>query len=150
MLGGAVGIIAGGFLAARSGSHERVIVAALGVSALCALVMALDFVPAWSVIALMAVLGMGVGLAGPSRDLLVRQTATAGFGKAAFGRVYGFVYSGLDLGFAVSPLVFGPLMDQGHYAAVLWGVAFLQTLAILTALSVGFRSRMAAAPAAAN
>ena len=46
----------------------------------------------------MAMLGLGVGVAGPSRDLLVRQAATAGFGKAAFGRVYGFVYSGLDSG----------------------------------------------------
>ena len=141
MLGGAAGIIAGGFLASRNGSHDRVIVMALTVSTLCALVLALGVIPAWSVLGVMAVLGLGVGLAGPSRDLLVRHTATAGFGKAAFGRVYGFVYSGLDLGFAVSPLVFGPLMDRHHYAAVLGGVALLQGLAIFTAMGVGSRSR---------
>jgi MFS family permease len=94
------------------------------------------------VLALMTAFGLGVGLAGPSRDLLVRQAATGGFGKEAFGRVYGFVYSGLDLGFAVSPLIFGPLMDHGHYTAMLAGVAALQVLAILSALSVGARSRM--------
>ena len=66
---------------------------ALAVSTLCALVLALGVIPAWSVLGVMAVLGLGVGLAGPSRDLLVRHAATAGFGKAAFGRVYGFVYS---------------------------------------------------------
>ena len=110
-------------------------------SAVCALIIALDVVPAWSVFGLMAVLGLGVGLAGPSRDLLVRQAATAGFGKAAFGRVYGFVYSGLDVGFAIAPLVFGPLMDHGHYSAVLGGVAVLQALAIISALSVGMHSR---------
>jgi MFS family permease len=142
MLGGAAGIVAGGFLASRSGSHDRVIIMALGLSAVCAVVMALGVIPPWSVLGVMAVLGLGVGLAGPSRDLLVRHTATAGFGKAAFGRVYGFVYSGLDLGFAVSPLVFGPLMDHGHYAAVLGGVALLQGLSILTAMGVGFRSRI--------
>jgi MFS family permease len=141
MLGGAAGIVAGGFLASRSGNHDRVIVMALGLSTLCALVMALGVIPSWSVLGVMAVLGLGVGLAGPSRDLLVRHAATAGFGKAAFGRVYGFVYSGLDLGFAVSPLVFGPLMDHGHYATVLGGVALLQGLSILTALGVGARSR---------
>src|SRR4051812_23321509 len=141
MLGGAAGIVAGGFLASRSGSHDRVIVMALGLSTLCALIMALGVIPSWSVLGVMAVLGLGVGLAGPSRDLLVRHAATAGFGKAAFGRVYGFVYSGLDLGFAVSPLVFGPLMDHGHYAAVLGGVALLQGVSILTALGVGARSR---------
>jgi MFS transporter, FSR family, fosmidomycin resistance protein len=141
LLGGAAGIVGGGFLAGRSGSHDRVIIGALGLSAVCALIIALDVVPAWSVVGLMAVLGLGVGLAGPSRDLLVRQAATAGFGKAAFGRVYGFVYSGLDVGFATAPLVFGPLMDHGHYSAVLGGVAVLQALAIISALSVGMHSR---------
>jgi MFS transporter, FSR family, fosmidomycin resistance protein len=142
MLGGAAGIIAGGVLASRSGSHDRVITGALSLSTLCALILALAIVPAWSVVALMAVLGFGVGSAGPSRDLLVRQTATAGFGKAAFGRVYGFVYSGLDVGFAIAPLVFGPLMDRGYFAAVLGGVALLQGLAIVSAVSVGMQSRV--------
>ena len=141
LLAGAVGIIGGGFLASR-GSHDRTITMALSLSAVCALIMALGVVPGWSVIGLMALLGFGVGLAGPSRDLLVRHAATAGFGKAAFGRVYGFVYSGLDLGFAVSPLFFGPLMDHGHYAAVLGGIALLQGLAILSAMSVGMKARM--------
>ena len=141
MLGGAAGIIIGGFLASRKGGHDRVIVIGLAASTLCALVLALGVIPAWSVLGVMAVLGLGVGLAGPSRDLLVRHAATAGFGKAAFGRVYGFVYSGLDVGFAISPLIFGPLMDGHHYGAVLGGVALLQGLAIFTALGVGSRSR---------
>jgi MFS family permease len=141
MLGGAAGVVVGGFLAAR-GAHDRVIVSALSVSALCALLMALGVVPGWSILALMTVFGLGVGMAGPSRDLLVRHAATGGFGKEAFGRVYGFVYSGLDLGFAVSPLIFGPLMDRGHHTAMLAGIAVLQLLAIVSALSVGVRSRM--------
>jgi MFS transporter, FSR family, fosmidomycin resistance protein len=141
LLGGAVGIVAGGVVAARGKSQDRVITAALSVSAMCALIIALDVLPGWTVIGLMAVLGMGVGVAGPSRDLLVRQAATAGFGRDAFGRVYGFVYSGLDVGFAIAPLVFGPLMDHGHYSAVLGGVALLQALAIISALSVGVRAR---------
>jgi hypothetical protein len=33
-------------------------------------------------------------------------------------------------------------MDHGHYAAVLGGVALLQGLSILTAMGVGFRSRI--------
>ena len=142
MLGGAAGILVGGVLASRGGSHDRVISGALSLSTACALILALSIVPAWSVVGLMAVLGFGVGVAGPSRDLLVRQAATAGFGKAAFGRVYGFVYSGLDVGFAIAPLIFGPLMDRGHFVAVLGGVALLQGLAIVSALSVGMQSRI--------
>jgi len=93
--------------------------------------------PAWSVPPAMGAMGFFSGIAGPSRDLLVRRAATSRFGQQAYGRVYGFVYSGLDLGLAVSPLIFGPLMDAGRFGAVLVGVALLQSAAILTALRVG-------------
>ena len=85
----------------------------------------------------MAGIGFCTGIAGPSRDLLVRKAATARFGKAAYGRVYGFVYSGLDLGLAIAPLIFGGLMDAGQFGKVLVGIAILQTLAIFSALRVG-------------
>ncbi|MDT3735423.1 MAG: MFS transporter [Denitratisoma sp.] len=137
LLGGAAGIVAGGVLAGRSGAHDRLIAAALGAAALMAVVIAGGVLPAWSVSLAMGAMGFCAGIAGPSRDLLVRHAATARFGQQAFGRVYGFVYSGLDLGLAVSPLVFGPLMDAGRFGAVLVGVALLQGAAILTALGVG-------------
>ena len=85
----------------------------------------------------MAGIGFFSGSAGPSRDLLVRRAATARFGKSAFGRIYGFVYSGLDLGLATAPLIFGGLMDAQAYSQVLIGIACLQFLAIFTALYVG-------------
>jgi hypothetical protein len=85
----------------------------------------------------MAGLGFGVGASGPSRDLLVRRVATSRFGGTSFGRVYGFVYSGLDTGLAVSPLVFGPLLDAGRFQYALAAVAGLQVLALLTAVRVG-------------
>jgi len=92
----------------------------------------------------MACIGFCTGIAGPSRDLLVRRAATSRFGQAAYGRVYGFVYSGLDLGLALAPLVFGGLMDRGRFAAVLMGVAALQGMAIVTAFRVGGVTRQAA------
>ena len=61
----------------------------------------------------------------------------ARFGKPAIGRIYGFVYSGLDLGLACAPLFFGGLMDQQAYGSVLIGIAIFQSLAIFTALRVG-------------
>jgi hypothetical protein len=100
-------------------------------------VIASGVLPAWSVLPAMGVMGFSAGIAGPSRDLLVRRAATARFGQQAFGRVYGFVYSGLDIGLAVAPLAFGPLMDAGRFGTVLVGVALLQGAAILTALGVG-------------
>jgi MFS family permease len=89
----------------------------------------------------MALMGFGVGLAGPSRDLLVRRSATGRFGKAAYGRVYGFVYSGLDLGLALSPIFFGMLLDAGRFSLAMAAVAALQVLALLSALRVGGTQR---------
>lgn len=136
LVGGAAGIVLGGFLA-QKGDHERLIAAALGLAALFALLLAAGILPGWSILPLMAGIGFCTGIAGPSRDLLVRRAATARFGQAAFGRVYGFVYSGLDLGLALAPLVFGGLMDARRFGEVLIGVAVLQTLAIFAALRVG-------------
>ncbi len=138
LLGGAAGIFVGGFLASGSAAHDRYIAAGLATAALVALAIAIG-VPSLSVAPLMAVGGFGSGLAGPSRDMLVRRAATAQFGERAFGRVYGFVYSGLDTGLAVAPLVFGPLMDAGQFAWIFGGVAMVQGLAIATALRVGRR-----------
>lgn len=137
LLGSAAGMVTGGFIAARRSDSDRVIACALGVAALMAVVLASGALFAWLVLPVMALMGFGVGVAGPNRDLLVRRAATAQFGKASYGRVYGFVYSGLDLGLALSPIVFGPLLDAGRFGAAMFGVAALQVLALLTALRVG-------------
>lgn len=141
MVGSAAGMITGGFLAARSADNDVLIARALAVSALVAVLIATGWVPGWTIVVLMAIMGFGVGIAGPNRDLLVRKAATARFGKASFGRVYGFVYSGLDAGMALAPVIFGRMMDAGQFQWVLSGVAVLQTLAILTALRVGVSAR---------
>lgn len=146
LLGSAAGVGAGGFFASHGERQDRLVAFALSAAALCSILLATAAVPAWTVVLLMAVMGFGVGFSGPSRDILVRRAATSAFGTGAFGRVYGFVYSGIDAGLALAPLVFGPLMDAGHPTHVLWGVAILQGLAICAALAVGFRSRSAASP----
>ena len=136
LLGGAGGIALGGFLA-RKGEHDRIIALMLGLAALLALLLATGWPPAWSIPFLMAGIGFLSGVAGPSRDLLVRRAALGRFGEGAYGRIYGFVYSGLDAGLALAPLLFGAFMDGGRAGAVLVGIALLQGLAIFTALGVG-------------
>lgn len=143
LLGSAAGMVAGGFVAVRVHAHERTVGAALVAAAVFAVVLASGLPAAWSVIPLMVGIGIGVGLAGPSRDLLVRRVATdslaGGNASPAFGRVYGFVYSGLDVGLALGPLAFGALLDAGGRDGVLPGVALLQMLAVLTVLAMGRR-----------
>ena len=141
LLGSALGMVVGGFVGARFDDSDFVIAPALAVSAATALLLASGLSPTTVILPLMGLIGFGVGVAGPSRDLLVRRAATAQFGAAAYGRVYGFVYSGLDIGLAISPLVFGPLLDAGSYGAPLIGVAVLQVAALLLALGVGSGTR---------
>ncbi len=144
LLGGAVGIAMGGFLAARTQAHERIVALLLVAAALMALVLATGAVPHAAVSPLMTLVGFCTGTATPSRDLLVRRAAMERFGQRSFGRIYGFVYSGLDVGLSVAPILFGGLMDRGKFAAVLCGVAVFQGLAVLAALRVG-RARAAGA-----
>jgi predicted MFS family arabinose efflux permease len=144
LLASAAGTAVGGFFASKGEHQDRLVAVALGCAAMCAVALASGALPPWSIVVMMGAMGFGVGFTGPSRDILVRRAATSTFGAAAYGRVYGFVYSGIDVGLALAPLAFGPLMDAGRYSHVLWGVALLQTLAILAALTVGSRSRIPA------
>ncbi|MDP2169400.1 MAG: MFS transporter [Rhodocyclaceae bacterium] len=144
LLGSAAGMVVGGFVAARVQTHDRTVGMALVGAALFATALATGLPPAWSVVPLMVGIGVGVGISGPSRDLLVRRIATnslaGGNASPAFGRVYGFVYSGLDVGMALGPLAFGALLDAGGMDGVLPGVALLQIMAVLTILAMGRRT----------
>jgi MFS transporter, FSR family, fosmidomycin resistance protein len=72
-------------------------------------------------------------LAGPSRDMLIKRAAPPG----ATGRVYGTVYSGLDLGFALAAPVFGALMDRQLPGAVFLGSALALLAGVGSASWVG-------------
>lgn len=133
MLASAVGMVWGGFLASRTTRHDRTIALSFAASGFFALLLAAGFVPPLLAVVLMGAIGFGAGVAGPSRDLLIRAAAP----KNATGRVYGVVYSGLDTGLAIGPLLFGALMDAGHPSWVFIGVGVFQCLAILTAVGVG-------------
>ncbi len=133
MLSSAVGMVLGGFVAAKAARHDRTIAMAFGVSGLCSLLIAAAFTPGWMAVLLMGAVGFGAGLAGPSRDLLIRAAAP----RNATGRVYGVVYSGLDTGLACGPLLFGVLMDGGQPALMFVLIGVFQAMAILTAVNVG-------------
>ncbi|HYD79390.1 MAG TPA: MFS transporter [Paucimonas sp.] len=133
MLASAAGMLWGGFLAAKTARHERTIAMAFTFAGLLALVIAAGVVPPLMAVVLMGAIGFGAGIAGPSRDLLIRAAAP----KNATGRVYGVVYSGLDVGLATGPLLFGAMMDAGRPAWIFVMIGLFQTLAVLTAFGIG-------------
>jgi MFS family permease len=136
MVFSAVGMIIGGFVAARSVHHERVIAVAFIVAAACAMALGAGLTPGMLVWVPIAVMGFASGVAGPSRDLLVRAAAP----RNATGRVYGVVYSGLDIGISIAPFFFGALMDAHHPGWVFVLVGVFQAAALVTAVGVGQRT----------
>lgn len=137
MLASAAGMLWGGFIAAKTTHHDRTITIAFSVAGALALLLASGWVSAALALVLMAAIGFGSGIAGPSRDLLIRAAAP----KNATGRVYGVVYSGLDLGLACAPLMFGAVMDAHHPAWIFICIGLFQMLAIMTAVNVGSNTR---------
>jgi FSR family fosmidomycin resistance protein-like MFS transporter len=137
MLCGAAGMLLGGFVVPRAQRLERVIAVTMTLAAVLLLGAASGMLPPLAAAACAAAAGLGTGLAGPSRDMLIRQAAPAG----ATGRVYGTVYSGLDVGFAAAAPVFGALLDGGRPAAVFTGAAAALMLGVACAAVVGLVQR---------
>jgi MFS family permease len=147
MVCSAAGMLVGGFLVTDPARCERIVGVGFGAAALVALTLGLGDIPAGAVPVLFGVMGFGAGMAGPSRDLIVKRAAPPN----ATGRVYGVVYSGLDIGQAIAPLVFGPLMDLRHPSMVWLGIALTQGVLIVSAFNVRHvrRTPLAAAGASA-
>jgi MFS family permease len=123
------GTIIGAVLADRMPGQERLVGAGLFVAATAVAAVAwLD--TAGAIVAALAVSGFALGLTLPPRDLLVRSATPRG----ATGRVFGFVYSGLDAGAALAPLPIGIMLDHGQTDWTLW----LMTAAAMLAIVVTF------------
>jgi FSR family fosmidomycin resistance protein-like MFS transporter len=144
MVCSAGGMVLGGFLAADPTRCERIVGFGLGFAALVALVIGFADVSGLAVPALFGLMGFAAGTGGPSRDLIVKRSTPPN----STGRVYGVVYSGLDIGQAISPLVFGAMMDHGQYRGVFIGLALVQAVLITTAFNVR-KVRRTAGPVAA-
>ncbi len=141
----AAGMVFGGFLASNPDRCERIVGFAFSLAAIFALLIGYLDVAAWAVLVLFGAMGFAAGLAGPSRDLLVKQSTPAN----STGRVYGVVYAGLDIGQAIVPLIIGSLMDRQAYRSVFLALAVLQAVLIINAMNVRKVRRTSLAPVAA-
>ncbi len=139
MLCGAVGIFVGGFIAAKQKNSDKTVAVSMVAGAVLLALCATGWLGATGTMMVLASTGFAIGIGNPSRDMMIKKATP----KGATGRVYGTVYSGLDVGFAVSPLIFGRLMDQGLYASCLYGAALILLISVGAALGVGMRTRSA-------
>ena len=131
-LGSAGGVLFGGYLAAKLQAPERIVSTCLSVTVVMCLLLATGFISLELIPIIFFALGFGYGVVAPSRDLLVKKATPQGVA----GRVYGIVYSGIDLGAAVGPFIFGLFMDAGLPKALFIGIVVFQLMIIPTVFKV--------------
>ena len=131
LLFSAAGVLLGGFIADRTPHHERV--AAVGFACTSTMAVLLGWVdmPAAVLIFVMSLGGLLNGMIQPSRDMMVRAVTPPG----SFGKVFGFVTTGFNLGGMVAPLIYAWLMDHGQPRMIYAIVVVFILLALVTAMT---------------
>jgi MFS transporter, FSR family, fosmidomycin resistance protein len=132
----AVGVLVGGVLAGRTSHHAVVAAGGLAVGGTVTAIIGWFALPATGLILLMGFSGLCVGMTMPSRDMLVRAVTPPN----AYGRVFGFVSMGFNIGASVAPVVYGALMDHGQPLAVFMLSAAVCIICIST-VTFGFSRR---------
>ncbi|MSO65332.1 MAG: MFS transporter [Alphaproteobacteria bacterium] len=134
LVGGAVGILAGGVAADRLGRPERTAVIGFILTALFIALAGLPSLPFVAIVATLTTAGFFSGMVQPNRDLLVRAVTPEG----QAGKVFGFVSTGLSIGGAFIPPIFGWIMDNSDPRWVFWIAA---AIVLANVLTVGGLSR---------
>src|SRR5262247_729561 len=124
----AAGVLIGGLLVTRTMRHGLVATLGLTAMALSVVLVALVDLGSLALIAAMSLAGLFSGVIMPSRDMIVRDVTPPG----SFGKVFGFVTTGFNIGGIVSPLIFGAVMDHGSPRMVFLLVAAFTLLGIVT------------------
>ncbi len=124
----AAGVLVGGLLVTRTKRHSLVATLGLTAMALSVVLVALVDLNSLALIAAMSLAGLFSGVIMPSRDMIVREVTPSG----SFGKVFGFVTTGFNIGGIVSPLIFGAVMDHGSPRMVFLLVAVFTLLGIVT------------------
>lgn len=143
MLAAAAGMAAGGFLVSSTPRSEFIVFVSLVFAAIFFGLLASGWAGPTLALVCIALAGFCSGVAGPSRDMLVRRVAPRG----ATGTVYGLVYSGMDVGASLAPVCFGLMLDAGVLRGPWVGAAASFVAAALLAMAVG---RAATAKAAGS
>ena len=136
MLCGALGMLVGGYVAARALNSDRVVALCMTAAAVLVALCGTGLLGATGTMVVLAATGLAIGIGGPSRDMMIKKATP----KGSTGRVYGMVYSGLDVGFAISPVLFGMFMDRGWFSLTFYGAALVLLLSVGAALGVGTRT----------
>jgi MFS family permease len=133
----AVGVLAGGFIADATKRHGDVAGFGFGGAAvLILLVGSVDLGPVLLAVA-MTVAGFLSGMISPSRDMLVRAASPPG----AFGRVFGIVTTGFNIGGIFGPLLGGWIMDHQLPRWVFYSSVIFMIMTAMMGIASDWRGR---------
>lgn len=145
---GAFGVLLGGQIADRTARHGLVAGAAMVAGAVVLAVIAAVPLHWIALLVLFGAIGLMQGAVRPARDMMVRAVAPEG----ATGRIFAFVMTGLNVGAAITPPIFGWLIDIGRADLMFWALSglMLASLATIGVVRGGLVARVpAAVPVAA-
>jgi MFS family permease len=146
VVGSALGVLVGGIFADRVRHHDRVAAIGLLVASALTVPIAMHSVSTDLLLPLLALSGFAGGITNPSRDMIVRNATPPG----AAGKVFGFVYSGLDVGSFTAPPIFGFLMAHGIPSAIFWAAVGLYIVNAAVVMVIRQATMPRAVPAAAE
>jgi MFS family permease len=144
LVSAACGVIVGGIVADRTDRHDRIAMTGLLIAGIIIGLIPLLPLDSVTLTVLAAAAGFSSGMTYPSRDMIARRAAP----KGATGKVFGFVYSGLDLGSSVSPALLGALLDHGEPRVLFWVASAALICAVLTVSTLTLTRRRPAEVAA--
>ena len=128
LFGTSGGILAGGWIADRTRHHDWVAASCFAATAVLMVIVGSVALGQVALVTIMAVQGVMHGLIMPSRDMIVRAVTPNG----SMGKVYGFVSTGLSLGSAIGPMIYGALLDWGEPRLVFYVIAGFMVLSMAT------------------
>jgi MFS family permease len=134
----AIGVLVGGIVASRTLHHGVVAACGLLMTGAISAFMGLADPGALLLVVAAALCGFSTGIMLPSRDMIVRSVTPRG----SFGKVFGFVSTGIHIGGIIAPIIFGQLLDHGQPRLVF---IFIAAFAVIAVATVTFGSSRRAA-----
>jgi FSR family fosmidomycin resistance protein-like MFS transporter len=125
------GILAGGVAADKTTRHDAQASIAFGLCGAIFAGLAMFVVSDTTLVLLFVIAGFAYGMIRPARDMMVRALAP----KGAAGRAFAWASTGISVGGAVGPIMFGLMVDMGATAKVYWVLAAFNVAAIATVTS---------------
>jgi FSR family fosmidomycin resistance protein-like MFS transporter len=133
----AIGVLAGGFIADATKRHGDVAAGGFGAAGILVLTVGtVDLGPVF-LVAAMGAAGFLSGMISPSRDMLVRAASPPG----AFGRVFGIVTTGFNIGGTIGPMMGGWIMDHDLPRWVFYSSVLFMALTAMMGLTSEWRAR---------